>query len=122
MNEEILIPVTFFGSLFGIAYVYLTTRNRERMAMIEKGADPSLFRNPVRGRSFFTLKFGLLFVGVSLGILMGALLAAANIRGLEEEPASFAMMFLFGGIALIISHFLEEKKRSQKDATPHDPK
>jgi L-asparagine transporter-like permease len=110
MNPEFVVPVAMFACVFGILYVYFTTRNRERMAMIEKGADPSLFRNPNRGgRS--TLKFGLLFVGVSLGILMGAILTA-TIPGILEETANFSMIFLFGGIALIVSHVLDSKAKS----------
>jgi len=38
MNEEILIPLSFFAAVFGIAYLYFITRNKERMALIEKGA------------------------------------------------------------------------------------
>ena len=39
MNPEFVVPVAMFACVFGILYVYFTTRNRERMAMIEKGAD-----------------------------------------------------------------------------------
>ena len=112
MNPEFVVPVAMFACVFGILYVYFTTRNRERMAMIEKGADPSLFRNPNRGgRS--TLKFGLLFVGVSLGILMGAVLTM-SMPALREETANFSMIFLFGGIALIISHDLDSKAKPEE--------
>jgi len=34
--EEILIPITMFAAIFGIFYVFLTTRNKERLSMIEK--------------------------------------------------------------------------------------
>ena len=111
MNPDFFVPIAFFGSLFGIMYVYLNTRNRERMALIEKGADPSIFRNPNRGKG--TLKFGLLFVGVAIGILMGAILTAA-MPAMREETANFSMIFLFGGIALIVSHFLESKASADK--------
>ena len=111
MNPDVIVPVVMFACVFGILYVYFTTRNRERMAMIEKGADPSLFRNPNRGgRS--TLKFGLLFVGVSLGILMGAVLST-SFPNMREETANFSMIFLFGGIALIVSHVLDSKAKSE---------
>ncbi|MEY3442405.1 MAG: hypothetical protein RLZZ519_686 [Bacteroidota bacterium] len=118
MNPEFVVPVAMFACVFGILYVYLTTRNRERMAMIEKGADPTLFRNPNRGgRS--TLKFGLLFVGVALGILMGAVLTA-SIPEMREEVANFSMIFLFGGIALIVSHVLDSKAQ-QEDTNRKGP-
>ena len=40
--EEFIVMLILFGTIFGIAYVYLTTRNRERLALIEKGVDASL--------------------------------------------------------------------------------
>ena len=38
MDEEILIPLSMFAAIFGIVYLYFTTRNKERLALIEKGA------------------------------------------------------------------------------------
>lgn len=105
MNPEVIIPFTFFACCFGILYVYLTTRHRERMAMIEKGADPAMFRNMGR-RGFNTMKLGLLSVGIAIGILSGALLHNA-MPNLQEEVANFSMIFLFGGLALIVSQLLE---------------
>ncbi|MDA0714452.1 MAG: hypothetical protein O2867_04050 [Bacteroidetes bacterium] len=40
---EILVPISLFLIVFGIFYIYFTTRHRERLALIEKGADASLF-------------------------------------------------------------------------------
>lgn len=113
MNPEFFVPIAFLGCVFGIFYVFFTTRNRERMALIEKGADPSMFKTNTRSRN--TLKYGLLFVGVAVGILMGAILTA-SIPGLREETANFSMIFLFGGLALILSHILDSKKDSEKSA------
>jgi hypothetical protein len=63
--------------IFGIFYLFFTTRNRERMAMIEKGVDPSVFtavREPktvkVRARGSgtrFALKSGMLMIGIGIG-------------------------------------------------------
>ena len=72
MDGEIIIPITFFLAVAGILYVYLTTRHNERMAMIEKGADPALFQSKPKAKSFF-LKIGMLMVGVSIGIVTGFL-------------------------------------------------
>ena len=40
---ELLIPISFFLVVFGIIYLYFSTRNKERLALIEKGADASIF-------------------------------------------------------------------------------
>jgi hypothetical protein len=42
MTVEFLIPIAFFAMIYGI--VYIIVRRKERITMIEKGADPSLFR------------------------------------------------------------------------------
>lgn len=110
MREEILIPLALFGSIFGILYVYLTARNRERLSMIEKGVDPSIFTSK-RNYANMTLKFGMLLVGVSLGILVGSLID--ELTTLPEEVGYFSMIFLFGGLALIVNSIMEDKKANK---------
>ena len=39
---EVVVLAVIFGTFFGIAYLYFSTRNKERMALIEKGADASI--------------------------------------------------------------------------------
>lgn len=56
------------------------------------------------------LRFGLLFIGIALGIILGGVL---NRIGLFEE-ALFSYLtgiFLCGGLALIIGYFVENKKK-----------
>ena len=43
MDASILIPISMFTAIFGIVYLYLSTRNKERLALIEKGADAAYF-------------------------------------------------------------------------------
>jgi hypothetical protein len=104
---EVIVPVVFFASLFGVIYIHLTTRHRERMSLIEKGADPSLFQRAKQIPSY-TLRFGLLCVGISLGVILGNILKEA-LPNFEEGAAIVSMIFLFGGISLIVSYFLEKK-------------
>lgn len=108
MNEDIIIPVSFFAFVFAMLYVYLTTRNKERMALIEKGADPSLFKAKPQVGSFFTLKMGLFFMGIALGVLFGNVLDLYT--GLEEGTAYVSMIFLFGGLGLIAGHWVQSKR------------
>jgi hypothetical protein len=102
----VLIPFAFFALVFASLYVYLTTRNKERLALIEKGADPMLFKTKSAGSAFNTMKLGLFFIGIAIGIIGGYFLTES---GMEEEPAYFSMIFLFGGIALAASYFLQRK-------------
>lgn len=107
MQVEILVPLAFFALVFGLWYIYVTTRNKERLALIEKGADPSLFKSKADVFSGYrTFKLGLFLVGIALGILAGYFLTEG---GMEEEPAYFAMIFLFGGLGLVVSFLLQKK-------------
>lgn len=108
MLEEVLIPLIVFSCVFGVFYVFVTTRNRERMAMIEKGVDASLFASK-RNYQGYTLKFGMLLVGVAIGLLVGSIISETT--KLPEEIAYVSMTFLFGGAFLIGNHYLEAKKK-----------
>jgi hypothetical protein len=105
MQVEILIPLAFFALVFGSWYIFITSRNKERLALIEKGADPQLFKSKAKENSNHTIfKLGLFLVGIALGILAGNALEAG---GMNEVTAYFSMIFLFGGIALVASFFLQ---------------
>ena len=102
----ILVLLIIFGSI--VAMVYLGIRKKERMAMMEKGVDASVFFTPKKGNSY-ALKYGLLLIGVALGILIGNILSTTNAFMYEKEAAYFSMIFLFGGLALVIYYFLAKK-------------
>jgi len=104
---EILIPMTVFAAIFGIFYVYISARNKERMSMIDKGADASMFVSK-RKYHAMTLKIGMLLVGIALGILIGSLID--EYTTLPSEVGYFSMIFLFGGMALIANSLMEKKK------------
>ena len=101
MLAEILVPMSVFLATFGVLYVFLTTRNRERLAMIEKGADPSIF---AQRKTRFGIKLGLFSIGVALGILTGQLIA--HTTSMDTKPATMSMIFLFAGAGLVLEHFL----------------
>ena len=107
--EAVLIPLIVFSSIFGIAYVFLNTRNKERLSLIEKGADASLFATKKNHRSNLTLKFGMLAVGIGVGILIASILETYTV--LDEEVAYPSMIFLFGGLFLVANAMIEKKDR-----------
>jgi hypothetical protein len=78
------------------------------MTMIEKGLNPSNFDSKANSTSH-TLKFGLLCVGIALGIMIANVLYKNDI--LERVPAYFSMTFLFGGLSLILNFIIERKLR-----------
>lgn len=111
MAEEIIVPIAIFGTIFGILYVFFTTRNKERLALIEKGADASLFNTGKKNNRTFALKAGMFLVGIALGLLLGNVIAETT--RLKEEVAYFSMTFLCGGLSLIVFYFVEKKMIQQ---------
>ncbi|HLN19970.1 MAG TPA: DUF6249 domain-containing protein [Bacteroidales bacterium] len=109
--EAALVFIALFAAAFGIMYVFYTTRHKERLALIEKGADATLFNTGKKEPWFswgkFSLKLGMLAVGIAIGILAGALLSNSNI--FPEEISFSSMIFLFGGLSLIFFYFTDKK-------------
>ena len=112
---EVIIPVVIFLVIFGIFYLYFSARNKERMALIEKGADASIFFGPksekTEGSGKWILKIGVLAIGIALGVLVGAALESA---GMDDDVAYPASIFLFGGIGLVTAYFLARKVNGNK--------
>ena len=110
MNEEILIPLSLFASVFGIIYIYLMTRNKERMALIEKGASAELFNNPIKVGEW-ALKLGIMAIGIGIGIVVANLFVSAEL--LEEEVAFPSMIFIFAGVGLVTSYYMIGRNRKE---------
>lgn len=87
--------------------MYLTTRNKERLALIERGADTSLVNSgKKRGLGSIVLHLALLAIGIGIGVLVGAGLEQGGIHGDVSYPAR---IFIFGGLGLVISFFVDRK-------------
>ena len=108
----ILVPLAMFAMIFGIVYVIVTARNRERLSLIEKGADPKLFESVKKTSTGGILKWALLLVGIGIGIFLATLLVEA---GMNETASYFAMICLFGGAGLLLAYRIEQKTNSLKD-------
>jgi hypothetical protein len=112
--ETLIAFIALFATVFGIMYIYYTTRNKERLALIEKGADASLFSTGKdSGSAFtwgkFTLKIGMLFMGIAVGIIVGAILSNAGV--LDEHANYPAMIFFFGGLSLVLFYVIDRKAK-----------
>lgn len=102
--EEILIPISFFLAVFGVVYLYLSTRNKERLALIEKGADASIF---MRGKQhaapiwkILILNLALLLMAIGLGVFIASFLHY-NLK-VESDVAYPGTIFLMAGVGLFI--------------------
>ncbi len=102
---EALIVFIVFGSIFAVAYLYFSTRNKERLALIEKGAEASIF---VKGKREHTapiwkvliLNLALVAMGVGLGIFLASLLD--NYSTLDSDAIYPAIIFFMAGVGLFI--------------------
>ncbi|HLN53600.1 MAG TPA: DUF6249 domain-containing protein [Lentimicrobium sp.] len=118
--NDFLIPIAFFAAVFGIFFLFI--RKKERMALLDRGLDPRSFEN--QNTNFSTLKYGLLLTGVGLGILLANIIVAVGV--MDDEPAYFSFVALFGGIALIIDYLIEkniirkQKKEKKAEEVFHD--
>ncbi len=102
MGPEVLIVALIFGTIFGIFYLFISSRNKERLALIEKGAEANIF---VKGRSgnapiwkVIILNFSLLLMGVGLGIFIASILDYS--LGVDAEVAYPGTIFLMAGVGL----------------------
>ncbi len=106
-----LVPVSMFAMV--VAIVYLSHRRKERMEMIKKGVSMD---DLYKGHHHFdatALKWGLMAIGIGIGVLMGKILIVNHIFEKGSMPAYFSMICLFGGVGLIISYFIEKKKEEK---------
>ncbi|KOY85290.1 hypothetical protein AD998_03185 [bacterium 336/3] len=110
--EAILVPISMFATVFGVLYMHYTTRHKERIALIEKGTDASVFypSDKQKEKKFYSLQFGILAVCIGFGILMGNILHQ-NL-GMKDEVAYNSMIFLMGGIGLIVFHVINLKQQN----------
>lgn len=109
MQPEILIPISLFASMFGVVYLYLSTRNKERLALIEKGADASIFMQGKRSNMsrMFTLNLALLLMGIGLGVFLASILETYT--SMEEDAIYPACIFFMAGLGLLIGFNLTKK-------------
>jgi hypothetical protein len=98
--------VPFFGMIFVGWLFYLKFRekqiqNQEKIALIQKGMDPSLL-NPKRNNQPSSFKIGLLLIGIALGILVGYILNLTT--GIPNFVAYPTMILVICGSVLIYVH------------------
>lgn len=116
--EGIVITISTFLFIYGIIHLYV--RRKERLTLIEKGADAPIFYSDKRPDS--SLKYGLLLVGVGVGMIAGNLLARTEAFCRAEELAYFSMVFLLGGISLLIYYFIDKVIRSKPEENKYSKK
>jgi len=108
---EVAILAIIFGTIFGIFYLYLSSRNKERLALIEKGADASIFGKGQQHTApiwkVLVLNLAFLFMGVGLGVFLANLLDTYS--NLDSDAIYPALIFFMAGAGLYVG-FTQTKK------------
>lgn len=111
---EVLIPIAFFSSVFGMVYLFYTTRNKERLALIEKGTDANIFvsdkKSSLLKRKIFILNLAVFLMGIGIGIFTGYFLTTI---GMEEGVAYPGSIFFISGLSLLVGFKITDKTYSE---------
>jgi hypothetical protein len=102
----IMLPIIIALGAFVMVVYIRKFDNLERMAIIDKGLSPDLFKRDRQSTSG-ALRAGLLLIGIGCGLIMGYWLDRVFYM---EEVAYFSMLFIFGGLGLGLAYLIEEKK------------
>ncbi len=109
-NPEIIIIPVIFGLVFGIFYLFISARNKERLALIEKGADASIFYGKDRKVTpiwkVIVINLATLMMGIGLGIFIAGILTQL---GIDEDIASPGAGFFMAGLGLFTGFYLTKK-------------
>ena len=110
MGSEIVIIPIVFGVFFGIFYLFISARNKERLALIEKGADASIFYGKNHRVTpiwkVIIINLALLLVGIGIGIFLSE---AFVMGGMDEDIARPGAIFLMAGLGLFSGFYLTKK-------------
>lgn len=107
--EDFLITLVVFAAFFGVFYLYFTTRNKERLALIEKNADASIFKSEgpkVAIWKIIVIHLAMLSMGAGIGVMVGAIFESF---ALQDDIAYPAAIFLFCGLGLLAGYFITLK-------------
>lgn len=114
MHTDSLIPIAFF--VFIAYMVKIVSENRTRRFLIEKGQVNEnvkfLFSDRFSYSVPSSLKWGMVLIAIGAAIIIGRILDAAlpsTYGEFDGEAMTFALMFIFGGVALIVYYALAIK-------------
>jgi hypothetical protein len=92
----------------------IEARNKERLALIEKGMDITVLdKKEYKKSNYAPLLWGLLIAGIGFGALTGNIIS--HITSMEHHFAIHCFALIFGGIGLIV-YFIYKRKADSKGA------
>jgi hypothetical protein len=115
-----LLLIIFMMIIFAGWIIYLRTRNKERMALIERDKDVSGFYTRKKSNfSFPWLKIGVIATGFSIGWVIAVVVAEAGLRRydgsyfIQPEPVILGILFLFTSVSILVAYFVDKPKKEE---------
>jgi len=100
-----IICTSMFAMIFGIVYLY----SRQKMAMIERGMDPRVYKP--RSAPYQYLKWAFLLIGAGTGLFLAYVLDHYVFTAqYKNEAIYFSLIGIFGGLGLLVSYTVEKKQ------------
>lgn len=103
MGPEVLVPFSFCATIFGIVYLIYSTRNRERLALIEKGVDASIFLKGegkgVPAWKVFVINTAFLLIGIGVGMFIALFLTTYT--AMNSDVVYPATIITMSGVGLL---------------------
>jgi hypothetical protein len=103
----IMLPIIISLGAFVMVVYIRKFENLERMAIIDKGLSPDLFKRDKRESPSPVLRWALLFIGAGVGLMLGYFLDEVFRMG---EVAYFSSLLIFGGLGLLLAYVIEDRK------------
>ena len=101
---EVALLAIILGSIFVVFYLYFSTSNNERLALIEKGAEASIFNIGKRAGSSWkvvVINLACLIVGIGVGALLGSIIDEYTRL---HEGAVVGVIFIMAGLGLYVGY------------------
>jgi hypothetical protein len=95
----ILMIILILLTIFGIFYLYINSKSKERLALIEKGMDPNLAKGD------FWIQVGIIGGGAALGLI---------VAGIISSTYGPLIAIFFAGAGLVIYNIFRKNKASRK--------
>jgi hypothetical protein len=109
--EGVIASIFFFTTIILIWGGIIVSKHRERMSIIERGLKPedmkALYERNTKISFGSSLKWGIVFIGIGLAVLVGMWLRQAY----DVDESIFAgLIALFGGMGLVVYYIVAGKK------------
>ncbi len=111
MGPQVLIPLTAIFTFGFSYYLWITTRHKERMSLIETGQSANLFKKVDTTDTYSSLKWGLVLLSLGVGLAIGI---SSDIHYDSDGPVyTMPAIAISSGIGFI-AYYLILKKGGNK--------